>query len=280
MSSRIDLTDVQLSEATLAAAAELGQAAGAPAALEIGKVYSLGTGHNHQLIDLTTDQYRDRPKHTAGTVQVDDVDSLHRYWQIFADDRAQVYANREQLRLIAVLDHADAEGTDWGKHRIHLPIKHSEAWAAWVGRDGRLSSQAEFAEFLEDNRADIFAPPSADLLEVAQSLQATTNASFKSGFKLVNGQRQLTYTEQVSATAGENGTLEIPTEFTLRLPVFRGTPVADELVARLRYRVADGRLAIGYKLNRPAEVVDAAFNGVIDAVTELIGRPVLRGTPA
>lgn len=280
MSSRIDLTDVQLSEATLAAAAELGQAAGAPAELEIGKVYSLGIGTNHRLIDLTTDQYRDRPKRTAGDVVVDDVDSLHRYWQIFAGTQAQVYASREQLRLVAVLDHPDELDTDWADHRIILPLKHSEAWTAWKTRDNHLSSQADFAEFLEDNRADIFAPPSADLLEVAQSLQATTSASFKSGYKLVNGQRQLTYTEQVNATAGENGTLEIPAEFTLRLPVFRGAPVADELVARLRYRVADGRLAIGYKLNRPAEVVDAAFNGVIDAVTELIGRPVLRGTPA
>lgn len=281
--NRIDLTNPDgfaLSDGTLAGVAELAQAAAVPAELETGKVYTIGSGQQQKLIDLTGDQYRDRPARTTGTVQVSDVDSLHHYWQIFADDRAQVYADRDAQRLIAVLDHADSMSTDWGKHRIVLQLRQSEAWAAWAGRDNKLTAQADFAEFLEDNRADIFDPASADLLEIAQSLQATTNASFKSGYKLVNGQKQLTYTETVSATAGENGTLAIPEVFTLRLPVYRGADVADEVIARLRYRIGNGQLVIGFKLYRPADVVDAAFNGVVQLVAEKIGRPVLRGTPA
>ena len=49
------------------------------------------------------------------------------------------------------------------------------------------------------------------------------------------------------------GEMVIPDTFTIRIPVFVGGPLYD-IEARLRYRLHEGKLAIGYELVRPVLV--------------------------
>lgn len=257
---------------------ETARTATTPHILALGQYHVVTTPNGVQTIDLTGDAYRQTPARKIGTTTVADVDSFAAYWAKHRDDGSDLYADRASRTVTAVLDAHSAEAARWGQHRLVLRLRHSEAWNAWISRDNRPMQQEEFAEHLEDNRADIFAPSAAEMLEIAQSIQGTAKAEFQSGTILANGARKLAYVESVSATAGERGDLIIPADFTLRLGVFEGATHGDDVLARFRYRINGGKLSLTYKLERPADVVARAFEGVVAEVGEACAATVLRGT--
>jgi uncharacterized protein YfdQ (DUF2303 family) len=275
---------VTLDQAAVEAIANLGEAAADPKELEVGSYYVATAldGSFHE-IDLTGDSYRDQPRRKTGTVVVRDVDSFATYWAKHHESgRSEVYADRDKLTVSAVLDAygSAAAETGWRQHRLVLQLKHTKAFLAWAGHDGDEMAQEQFAEFLEDNRLDIFDPPAAEMLEVAQSIQSVVKADFAAGFRLVDGQRRIAFTESIESKAGERGELAIPAEIVLRLLVFEGASGADELRARFRHRIQNGHLRLSYKLDRPYDVVTAAFEGTVAEVVEKAQTTVMRGAAA
>jgi uncharacterized protein YfdQ (DUF2303 family) len=263
--------------------ADLATCATEPSALELGKYYTVIAGGQLHKVDLTGDQYQAQPRRKIGATAVRDVASFAAYWAKHRRDSiSEVYANRDALAVVAVLDAhgADPDATGWAQHRLVLGLKHSAAFMAWKSGDARDMTQEEFAEFLEDNRADIASPPAAEMLEVAQSIQAATKVDFSAGYRLADGQRRLSYTETVESRAGTKGELAIPAEIRVRLPVFDGAEVADELTARFRHRIVNGQLRLSYRLDRPDDVVSSAFEGIVAEVGEACATTVLRGQPA
>jgi uncharacterized protein YfdQ (DUF2303 family) len=281
-----------------AAAFDAGRASAEAEELELGKYWIVPTRDGIEQIDLTGDAHRDYPRRIRQTVHLTHVDSLTAYWDKHSDTASEVYADRTKRTITAILDAhhpsydspngvvpTDAnERPRWQTHRAVLTLTYSDPIKAWLDSNNSLFTQSAFAEFVEDWMGYITDPEAADLVEMAQSFQATTKANFKSAFKLINGQRQLEYTEQIDATSSVKGaTIAVPTSITLRLPVWRGANTNEDFTARLRYRVnhnGPGQLGIGYKLDRVAETLDAAFEAEIAHVEEHVGRPVLRGTPA
>jgi hypothetical protein len=86
---------------------------------------------------------------------------------------------------------------------------------------------------------------------------------------LKDGQRQLTYQETITSKAGETGQLTFPDELTFGVRQFQGTlllPV-EPLRAKLRYRIHDGNLSIGFVLVRYDEWRQAAFDQVAAQIT-------------
>ena len=117
------------------------------------------------------------------------------------------------------------------------------------------------------------------MLEIAQSIQGVAKAEFQSGTRLSSGERKLAYVETVTAKAGQKGELVIPETFIVGLVPFDGSE-GFRLTARLRYRINGGPLQLGYKLERPADTLQAAFADVVKAIGEQIDTPVMNGTPA
>lgn len=169
-------------------------------------------------------------------------------------------------------DHgSDPEAAGWGEHTASLWLPRSEALTEWVSNDGskQQKDQIAFAEFLEANIADIVNPEAATLLEVVTSLQSTNKVAFDSAVRLDNGQVQVRYSEEISATAGRQSTLEIPQEFTIAVPVFEfGARYA--IKAKLRYRVKEQKLVLWYDLQRITDIVrDALVTGDKSVVSQL-----------
>lgn len=273
---------MSLESGTVDSIAALAESAASAERLTLGGYYVVTSrdGAMHR-IDLTGDEYRDRPRRKRGTTTVKDVGSFAQYWAKHATGAAsEIYADRQARKVTAVLDAHEVAEAGWGGHRLVLSLAYSSAFTAWVNNDKTPMQQEAFAEFLEDNRADIFDPPAAEMLEVASSLQAATKAEFQSGIRLADGQRKLSYVENTTASAGARGDLTIPEIITLRLPIFEGASTADDLTARFRYRINGGKLSLHYVLDRPADVINAAFEGVIAEVAAQCGAAVLRGTPA
>jgi uncharacterized protein YfdQ (DUF2303 family) len=261
--------------------AELARSATEPHKVEPGGIYLIATADGQvKQIDLTGDTYRDTPRRKTGTTTVRDAASFLAYWAKHADTDSEVYADREALTITAVLNAHTDGGARFGDHRLVLRLKHTESFMAWKAASGQPMGQVPFAEFLEDHRIDIHTPPAAELLELAQTFQATTRVTFKSASSLKSGQRQLSYVEETDASAGAKGQIAIPDSFDLGLAVFQGATEADAVTARLRYRVSgEGRLTLIFILDRLTEVVDAAFEGVVAAIDTDVAVPILRGTP-
>ena len=175
-------------------------------------------------------------------------------------------------KITGVLNaHENTDGTVPGArhedHRVEYAVLLTDAWKAWREHDGKLLDQETLAEHFETRSIDIVQPSAADMLELAQSFHATTSASFESSKLLSSGQRQFEHRENIDATAGKKGQLTIPGSFDLALKPFEG---ADpfKVTARFRYRITNGVLRIGYKLDRPEDVLRQAFLTVVENVEE------------
>lgn len=234
--------------------------------------------------------YLDRPRRKRGTVHVQDADSFIGYLAKHALSETEVWADPAKRALVGVInahteaDHNAAQSdlvpglAGHRDHRVVLDLVVTKPWATWTGLDKKWLDQPTFAEHIEDNLVDVIHPDAATMLEIAQSLQATTNSEFQRAERLHNGQVTFRHVETTTAAAGQQGEFEVPTEFSLGLAPFEGADL-KEVVARFRYRIRNGSLALSYALVRPDDVIREAYLEHVNAVSDAIDRPIFQGRP-
>lgn len=187
-------------------------------------------------------------------------------------------AKMEEMASGAVA--VDAATAAWAEHRVTVELVLTPEWLRWLGKDRQLLAQGDFAEFIEENMADIVEPDGATMLEVAQGLQGRKDVAFKSGRNLRDGAITLEYSEQVLVGGTANrrdDTFKVPEKFKLALVPFVGAN-GIEVWARLRYRIGtDGKLQFAYVLDRPFKVIEAAFLLAREEIEGETGLPVALG---
>lgn len=259
--------------------ADLAAAALKPA--DIDGSHHIAVPQGYQLHDITkaVEAAQLTPARKRGTTQLRDVASLLAYCTDQAAEKAAyIYADPDARTIAAIFnDHRGAE-PGWRDHRITFKAEYTPEFERWLANNGaaKARGQAEFAEFIEDNLADITEPFAQQLLNVATTIQAVSGINFSSAKRLQDGQTQLTYTENIEARAGADGALSIPKEFTLGLRIFKNGS-GYLLRARLKFRLAAGSVKFWYELDRPERAVEDAFKGYVDEVREKSGYAVLVG---
>lgn len=255
-----------------------------PQLVEPGGLYVVHHATGYDLVDLTGDEYLDMPRRKSGTVRVDDVASFAEYYGKHGDtaNGAEVFADRDQATITAVLNAHGMDAADWQDHRLILTMCRTDQWTTWLSRNTVMMAQQAFAEFIEDNAADVSPDTTvsaADLLEIAQHFQAHTKVTYGSGTRLATGETQFVYTEETSAGAGKSGTVRIPTEFEIGIRIFDDC-AAYRIRARFRYRIKDGSLLLGYHLDDPARKFRAAVDEVIGKAEDACKITIMRGRPS
>lgn len=260
-----------------------------PHQLTPGRWLVRDSGGQARVIDLADEIENDRPNppRKRGDATVRDVPSFASYLAKHGLPETELWGNRDRSTITAVINADGAAADDpgdsldgngvagWGDHTATLALLHSGDWKDWTAHDGKYMTQVEFAEFLEDHRPNLGKPSPAEMLELAQTFRATTKGEFTSSQRLATGETSLSFTETHDAKAGKKGQIEIPDEISIGLPVYdQGKPYM--LTARLRYRISGGNLHMGYKLNRPADVLQAAFDEVVSEVEKVTSRTVWR----
>lgn len=234
-----------------------------------------------QVLDL--EKYKDQPRRTTGHVRFSTVSSFTAYVKTHrSPEHTTIWVHPTSGQAIAVLnDHApdtDFPGAGWGDHRATLTLEPSHEWETWIALDGKQLPQERFAEHIEDRIVDIVQPSGGDLLDIVQTLTGKTEVEWKAGTRLQDGQVQLRYEETISARAGAKDDLDIPSVFVLRLAPFLGEPRTD-VTARLRYRIPGGKLTLGYKLDRPEDIVRRVIESLTERLAGEFGDRVYTGTP-
>lgn len=197
------------------------------------------------------------------------------YVNRFKGENTSIFADQQAFSLVGVIDYHGPTAAAWCDHRVSYSAPRSLEWQTWRTSSGKRMAQPDFAQFIEDNVVDIRSPAGADVLEVARSLQAKKAVEFVSAIRLADGSQQFTYNETVDGSAAK-GTLKIPEEFKLGIPVFFGGE-SYEVTARLRYRIAEGKLQMWYELYRPEHIEQDAFGHVCAGVAEATAITIWEG---
>lgn len=259
---------------------ETARAAAEPRKVERGELYVVVDAEGaHKVIDLS-DHEQETPFRIVGTYRPATVDALIAYVKEHDSKvgRTTVWVHPTEGKVRVLLDDNGPATPQWRGHRADLDLLVAPEWAHWTRRDGILGSQEEFAEHIEDGVQQLVEPAAAEMLEIAQSFHAAQAATIRHARRLDSGQVNVVYTEDIQASAGEDGQLTVPQEFRLAIPPFVGED-PYEVTARLRFRLNAGNLKIGYRLDQPEAVVRDALEKIHERLDNEFEH-VYMGTPA
>lgn len=207
-----------------------------------------------EIVDLT--KFDGAPHRRQGLVTVYEAESFNK---LIADNEGAgditvyVHPDVSTPSIVAVMNGHGPHGAGWGDFKIRMAFRETEQWKKWKSIDGKMLPQVDFAEFIEENLSDVVQPDGATVMEIVTYLEATRSVDFKSGVKLSSGSVQLTNIENVEAKVGP-GKIEVPDQFSLALSPFFGiAPFA--IPARFRYRLQNGKLTLGLKLQRIEDIM-------------------------
>lgn len=161
----------------------------------------------------------------------------------------------------------------------------SAEWNAWTAKNVKQMDQVPFAEFLEQNEGDIASmegfPTSLQMMTMATEFEARQEMRVKSIVKLQSGGVRMEYIND--ADTGTTEQMKLFDKFCIGIPVFWSPPGAETvtaypIVARLRYRLSNGKVVFWYDLVRADLVHQQAATALIAQIRNELGTtPMLLG---
>lgn len=271
----------------VATAIEAGQRIGRPVQIDDEFIATLNpvtgetTIHDVKAFSIARDraELEAVPVRKKGEVRLHTGESFVSYVKRHGGEGTELWANLEGVRVTAVLNGDTADTPGHRDFRAFLELRKTDAWAAWESLNGQLIDQERFAEHIEGRSIDVIEPTGAELLDLVQTIKQTTAGEFESAKRLSDGQTVLVYREQTTTTAGTKGEYAVPERFVIALAPFEGT-APFKVTAHLRTRVKDGRLHLGFVLERPEDVLKAAFEEILKNIEDnLPEHPLFSGAP-
>lgn len=246
------------------------------------------------------------PFERRGKATLQTVESFIAHVKRFADQDSAIFANFDGTApsLLAVLDYhrAGAEAAPrWGLHRAEFNFPLSDQWKAWTGQNAKPMNMVEFALFLEDRVLDVLDVAADDpslnadqqmylratggslasktsLLAIASSLKVNETSKLTEARNLSSGEAQIQF-QNTHETQVRGDLVKIPSAFVIAIPVFKGSPDHFRILARFRYRKADGGLKFWFELWNVDPTFDVAFREACRAVEAETTLPLLFGKP-
>ncbi|THJ36196.1 DUF2303 family protein [Lampropedia aestuarii] len=235
-------------------------------------------------------KYLDKPTRKSGTTVLNDAASFIAVVVEQKGAQTHLFSTISPPSFTAVFN-SNAGEAGYGDHRATYNAPISPEWGEWTKVDKKHMNQVEMAQFLEANMVDVVhiaadlpnrelgSPDGATLLEICRALEAKKNVEFKSAVRLGDGSTQFTYNEEVRGTASvAGGTLEIPAQFSIGVPVFENGEKYRQDV-HFRYRIQEGgKLVMWIELIRAHKVIEDAVKQMRAHIAEATALPVLNGT--
>lgn len=189
-----------------------------------------------------------------------------------------VWGNRDKGQVSVIYNELGTDATaDYTRRNDVLALQFvaDPDWATlFNAADGKFHSQLEFGDLIEQAGHLITSHQAADVMEIVDSIRASSKGSFESGIKRATSSVNLTYSEEVSAKAGTaTRQLEVPREITLSARPFEDYPVI-EIRCWLRLNISQGQLGLGLFPQPYQHLVRDAWTHVTGELSEALGVPV------
>lgn len=194
------------------------------------------------------------------------------------EGRSTVWGSRQYGTVTAIYDELYADATAEYTRRadaVVLQFVPDPDWATlFTAADGEYHGQEEFGDLVEQAGHLIVSHPAAELMEIIDSIRASSKGSFESTIKRATGSQTLSYSEEVNTTAGSvTRPLEVPREITLSARPFEDYPRVD-VTCWLRLRISQGRLFLALIPKPYAHLVRDAWTQVTGDLANELGVPV------
>lgn len=238
------------------------------------------SGMDCQVVDVRAEAPNAFPPRTAAMRIVTDTASLLAEVERrpLMGGQSTVWSNRTAGKVTVVYDDlpqdADDRYTDRGD-RLMLQFVPDPDWAILrKSADGAFHGQDEFGDLIESAGHLITSHPAADLMEMIDSIRASSNGAFESRIRRDTGAQHLTYSEEVSVKVGSSArALEVPREITLTARPFEDYPQVS-VTCWLRLRINGGQLHLGLFPQPYDHLIRAAWTQITRELSEQLGVPV------
>lgn len=158
-------------------------------------------------------------------------------------------------------------------HKAVYTPRYSEAWERWVEAcAGKVFTQGEFAEFIEETRQDIVEPAAATLLDVVRMFKASKKQDFDSFMHEQSGSVKLHFSSEVQ----QQGSVTLPEMMKIGIPVYYRTDRV-EMDVFIRFRLVGGKVVFFMKLDRPDRVEEHAFDTLTAGIRDATDVPLHNG---
>ena len=113
---------------------------------------------NHHARNL--EEYLPAPVRIRERRSLLDVQSFIDYYRRFETDETVIFASHhEKCEISAVFDyHGDSNTPAWSDHRAYYTCPRTNEWKAWWNINDTWLKQMDFAEFIENQLADVREP--------------------------------------------------------------------------------------------------------------------------
>lgn len=227
--------------------------------------------------------------HVKRCVTLKTAESFCDYVNRFRDGTTLVFAdvNESAAKFVAVLDyHAQAGvpgcGPALANFCHHTAVYEPEAtqeWITWKAANRKPMPQTEFATWLEENAHIFRAPSGAELLELVETIYATSEARYTGAVRLRSGGGKMCYEEDVTlqGRAGtQQGSLELPPKVDAGFAPFIG---AEPMLisARLKYRLESRKLVLWFETIGMHLIVRQSVERIVGQVAEATGIKPMMG---
>ncbi len=232
------------------------------------------------------------PRELAGKAVMRDEQSLILHAIRFRDEHSALFGTGSSY--LAVYDYhrpvprageANTLGRNtsarWRRHAAEFKPALSPEWTAWTTNAGKMFSQTEFAEWLEEHEQDLAGPmegrsvPSpADLRTLALSLKVTADDALESTLNPTTGEYTLVAKREQRTT----GSARIPTEFDIAIPIYEGAPT-QRLVCKFRMRKGDSGFRFGWIIAGADRLQRQAFEDMGARIAKGANLPLFLGSP-
>lgn len=202
-------------------------------------------------------------------VVMHDKDSFVAYVNRYKTEATRIFAEPGFLaggaaHVTAVIDYHLKGDPKHGVHTAKYAPRYSEQWQRWNAACKSSMAQAQFAEFIEEVRADIHEPAAATLLDIVRMFKASKKTEFDSVVYQPNGDVRLVYDEKTEQK-GQSGAL--PERMKLGIPVYFRGP-AFSVPVFVRFKVENSAVKFALKLDRADVIEDEAFSETAKAIGE------------
>lgn len=222
------------------------------------------------------------PARKKGSIVLNDADSFVAVWKKHNAPNSSIYAKLKPATFLAVFDDHGTTEPAYREFRASYTIAHSKEYESWNGRNKqKFEGNEAFALWIEDQLPDFVKPEGAKMMEIALNMRVNQGAAFGNAVRLADGDTELSYTNNVEASARVGtGKVKIPEEFEISIPVFDGLDAKSyAFKARFRYRLAGSTLSLWYELIRPHKVIEQAFADLLQKIEKETKAKALFGSP-
>lgn len=193
-------------------------------------------------------------------------------------EHSTVWGNRKAGEIAVVYDDLDpTPDKDFTRRadRLILRFVADPDWATLLkAADGQFHTQHEFGDLIESAGHLISSHLAADVMEIVDSVRASSKGSFESKIRRDTGSQHIVYSEEVSTRAGSSTRqLEVPREITLTARPFEDYPEI-EVTCWLRLRINQGQLLLGLFPQPYEHRVRDAWTHVTNELADKLSVPV------